>query len=285
MATKEDITDGSFVGGTGSLYEHRNARRYLRQRLTRRINVVNRNLDSLDIDQCRDDLNLILELRQKISDLDTSIGSFLAPLGEESMDADLDEVERYESISNPIVNILKSKIASLEGISSTSHASLHQPAVSDFPSPNKLKLPEIPLPKFENNENESLIQFFINFENIIRKYNLTDYEKFVFLVRQLANEPLTLVRSLTGIQQSYVEAKEILTKAFARPFKQKLKAIIQLKNLAFDTRDPFKFVGDVNLIVSSFKDHKIDIDTVIQCFVWTKIPQLGPIPNSASPYN
>ena len=48
-------------------------------------------------------------------------------------------------------------------------------------SRNKLKLPELPLPSFSNNEGERLIQFFINFEAIIDKYDLSNFERYIYL--------------------------------------------------------------------------------------------------------
>ena len=86
-------------------------------------------------------------------------------------------------------------------------------------SRNKLKLPELPLPSFSNNEGERLIQFFINFEAIIDKYDLSNFERYIYLEKQLSDEPLVLVKSLTGTKRCYSEAKDLLNQAFARPIK------------------------------------------------------------------
>ena len=94
----------------------------------------------------------------------------------------------------------------------------------------KLKLPEISLPKVTNSEDDCLTQFFINFEIVSDEYKLSDYEKFILLEKQLGNEPLTLIKSLTRLERSYDVAKTILNQAFAHTVKKKFNIIKRLKN-------------------------------------------------------
>ena len=113
----------------------------------------------------------------------------------------------------------------------------------------------------------------MKFESIIDKYTLSEYERFVFLEKQLAGHPLTLIKSLMGTDRCYSKAKALLTKAFARPLKQKFETIKQLVNLNFDKDEPYKFISDVKLVVSAFDYLKIDVKTMIQYFVWYRLPK------------
>lgn len=65
-------------------------------------------------------------------------------------------------------------------------------------------------------------------ELILSRYTLSEFEKFVLLSGQLSNEPLILIRSLQGSQQSYSEAKSLLTKAFSSPLAQKFDILNRL---------------------------------------------------------
>lgn len=135
-------------------------------------------------------------------------------------------------------------------------------------APNKLKLPELPLPKFSYAKGETLISFLASFESIISAYSLSSYEKFVFLKRQLSGPPLVLVESLELSKQSYESAVELLKHAFASDVVQKFDVIQRLRDLKC-TRKPYEYVCEMRLVKDLFTPLKIDVDTVLQFFVWS----------------
>ena len=53
---------------------------------------------------------------------------------------------------------------------------------------NHLKLPQLPLPRYGHNKGEDLNLFFTNFESILDRYKLGDYEKFMLLMNQLLED-------------------------------------------------------------------------------------------------
>ena len=134
----------------------------------------------------------------------------------------------------------------------------------------KLKLPEIPLPKFSNAPNETLLDFLDNFESVINKYNLSDYEKFIYIKRQLEGEPLILINSLSGMKQSYTVAKSLLKDAFADSTTQKYSAIKRLVNLNL-RQGTMEFISEFRVIQDLFKNLKIDVDEILQYFIWTSL--------------
>ena len=236
-------------------------RTYVRQKLSRNINKIDVSINDLTKHECLEYIEKMKQSQVSLCSLDEEIGSMLIAAGssETAINSEFESVEAYErSISN-IMFSLNEKLSTFNEIQT-------ETSVMGSHIPSKLKLPEIPLPKFNNYEGESLAQFFINFENILDKYSLADSEKFIFLEKQLSNEPLTLIRSLSGAKRSYSEAKDILFKAFARPIKEKFNAIKKLEFASFDTCNPFKFVSEIRLIMSSFEEHKVDIDTIFSIY-------------------
>ena len=136
------------------------------------------------------------------------------------------------------------------------------------PATTKLKLPRIPLPEYAH-EGEDLFKFFTNFEQILQKYELTEYEKFVYLQNQLSNEPLTLIKSLKLADQNYATAKALLEQAFGSPLTQQFRVLHNLENLKLAaTDDPYQFISDMRLIIDSFERLKIDTKVILQYFIW-----------------
>ena len=102
-----------------------------------------------------------------------------------------------------------------------------------------MKLPVLPLPEYSHGRDELLEDFFERFENILNKYSLTEYEKFIYLERQITREPLVLIKSLKTVDQSYSEAKALLMKAFASESIKKFDAIRRLMQLSSEVRKKY----------------------------------------------
>ena len=137
----------------------------------------------------------------------------------------------------------------------------------------KLKLPQIPMPSYGHKDGEDLHKFFLNFENIILKYELSEYDKFLYLQGQLSGEPLTLVKSLDVGSQCYSAAKELLTRAFASKITQQFEAIKRMAAIKFSDKAPYEFIGKLRQIQEAFKSLNITEDIVLQYFFWNCIPE------------
>ena len=262
-------------------------RGYLRQKVTRRSTIISNEFQNFSSLDCAEHLDSLKVLSEKLFSVDDQIGNLILEFeGQDALNIELMECETYEISINRAIRMLKEQSSNLTA-RLDSAASLER-SESDTRDIVKLRLPELPLPKFGNEENENITQFFKNFEEIINKYSLSGFEKFVYMERQLSGQPLTLVKSLTGSQRCYADAKDLLNQAFARPVKQKFNIIKQLTNLHFNSINPYKFISDVRLIVSAFEDLEIDIKSIIQYFVWSSLPtnyqnQLLHISNSTYP--
>ena len=248
----------------------KNSRTVIRRRITRKFNTLSQGLDDLSEFECKGEFESLkatsLELREK----NDKIGSLLCQEanGEALLDADLNECDSYDKTLTECLVLLNNKVQQLSVLDVQSANVSSETGVK-----NKLKLPEIPLPTFSNKEGENLIQFFLNFESIILKYTLSDYERFIYLEKQLFGDALTLIKSLTGSKRSYATAKDLLNRAFARPIKRKYDQIHQLSALKFNSNDPYKFVSDIEVIQSAFEELEIDVKIITQYFIWTSLPQ------------
>ncbi len=83
--------------------------------------------------------------------------------------------------------------------------------------------------------------------------------KFILLKEQISGRALVLMDSLEMSKQSYLEAENLFTSAFAAPLSQKYDAIKILLDLNIPYAiDPYTFISE------SFKNLKIDVEMILQ---------------------
>ena len=213
--------------------------------------------------------------RTKIEELNDEIGKQLC--AENQIDeVEWENREAFEfKIAELTLTLREQSQAELDLSESINMASSTQIPALRTP---KMKLPEIPLPTFSNSSNQTLNHFLDNFNAVIDKYNLSQYEKFVYLKKQLSGEPLTLISSLSGDDQTFTKAVSLLREAFADVLNQQYAVIKRLSELTkIDTTDPYVFIGEVRLIQDLFVSLGLTVDLVLQYFIWSALS--GPIQN------
>jgi len=237
-----------------------NDRRYVRANITRIYNIVMENgFQYTNDDKKLEYFERLLELRSGIREMNSFIHQN-TQVSEEDLENVIEEEESYEEKLVTALRITKPADGTPRQLNIVSY---------DDNSSRKLRLPNVSLPVYSNDKNESLERFFHSFESIINQHRLSDYERFVYLKGQLRGPPLTIVDSLDSLQQSYVSAKLLLEDAFASPLTQKYEVIKRLSelNLGYDD-DVYAYISSMRSIVTSFESLKIDIETVIQYFAW-----------------
>jgi len=208
----------------------------------------------------------LIQYEEKINSLSSELKSFDIEVqkliwdetdesNESKIEEELDSCNSYEEKVLDSISKIKSKLR-----------------IDSYPRENQrnnLKPPDVPLPTFSGKKGESLQKYFEDFEAIIDKFNYSSYEKFVILKGQLSNRALIIILSLEKNKQSYEEAKSLLTQAFASTLQQQFDAIEELLNLNFPyTKDPYIFISEIRVIIESFKNLKIEINHVLQFFIW-----------------
>ena len=254
-------------------------RKYIRARVTRIYNQVTTQFEfeSLTARKKADLTEKLHELKTKLTKVNDSIHSILPSTVDEA-ELILEEEEYEEKLSSSLSALVVQETA--------------PPQIPERDGPlniNKLKLPTVSLPEYSNLKGESLEKFLFTFESIITKHGLSDYEKFIYLKGQLRKGPLSLVNSLEPAEQTYDSAKALLGQAFACPLTQKYEAIKRLCDLKLrPSDDVYSFISDMRTTVSLFKSLDINIDTVIQYFIWQGMndsfqAQLVSITNKSKP--
>ena len=244
----------------------RGLRGHLRTKITKKLTSVSSEISDYSVQECKDALTEVETLEEKLNKFNEAIsrGIWSNKASQDVKDLELENCDKYEERLYKITKLLKSRIAALTETTSSSRHSKDFVRVS-----NQLKLPQLPLPTYNHEKGESLERFFENFEAIIDKYELSGFEKFIFLEKQLSGAPLILIKSLQGTQQSYAEAKSLLTAAFAKKLVQKYDIIRRLTELKLTLKDdPYSFISEMRVILQTFDTLKIDVNTILQYFIW-----------------
>ena len=249
-------------------------RKHLRSKITRIYNSLD--VDELDLEECVDRLEtLSIDSNRLVAyNSDISNGIWQHETRREHLDKELETCDHYSDIIRKITKALTKRKQELEGqLPLTSQPLLNGnvPNVrpSSAPISNQIKLPQLPMPEYSNAEGENLLTFLANFEGVLSKYSLSEFEKYVFLTRQLKGSPLILVKSLSQDRQSYTEAKDLLTRAFAAADSQKSEIIRRLSKLNLPQNgNYYEFISEMRSIVNSVDTLKIDVNDIIQYFIW-----------------
>ena len=261
----------------------------VRSKCTRLCNGVNRGdfLQPSDIRNCIEDLK---DIKSELKKLDSDVlrCMYKSKVQQDVLDAEHGACEDYQNKITLAVRTLQSSLeaAALPPSPTGNQASFGQ--LSANPG-NQIKLPQIPLPEYNHSEGESFENFISNFESVINKYNVSNFEKYIYLERQVKGEALTLIKSLRGNDRSYDEAHKLLTKAFASPIVQKFEVMQKMANLNLKYNgNCYQFVSDMRVIIHSFNSLKISTDDVLQFFLWNAMPfslqnQLMSITNNNKP--
>ena len=260
-------------------------RKYVRSRVTKIYNTVSNDFDSLNELKRNEYVTKLKGLVDEIKQANKNVYKY-SEVDDDDLERLLMEEEEYDyriTIALATLTPDTPQDNSIGNVSNASNASNNDGAI------NKLKLPTVDLPTFCNDKSECLEHFFHAFEAILNKHNLSDYEKFVYLKSQVSKSPKALINSLSASEQSYQAAKKLLEDAFASPLTQRYKVIKKLSELKLTLNsDVYEFISEIRSIRSSIDVMKIDIELVLQYFVWTAMNerfqnQLVQITNNSKP--
>ena len=245
-------------------------RKYLRTKVTKFINNISPQISTFSIQECRDAAYQITQFRSRLEKHNLEISSSIWKYEKDrtKLNEEMEGCDEYDAKLAEMSRQVEDRVTSAQSNSSSN------PSVPDsMRITNQIKLPQLPLPEYNHAPGEDLNKFFSNFESIMDKYNLSSYERFVFLTKQLGGEAATLVRSLQGDSQSYLEAKNLLVEAFASPTTQRFDILARLSKLSLaPSGNCYTFVSEFRTLISTVRNLKIDVDTVLQFFIWKAMP-------------
>src|ERR1700755_290197 len=246
---------------TSNLNKDIETRKYLRSQITRLNNNIISSIESFSTLKKQQSLQKLNSIVQKIEDINSKISFQIWDESNEdnqdSFEKEMSDCESYED------KVIESRSILEESLKSES---IHN---ENSGAQNNLKPPTAPLPKYSGEEGENLEKFFSDFKAVMNKYKYSSFEKFIILKGQISGRAAIIISSLERSKQSYEEAKDLLSKALASPLQQKYETIQKILDLKISySKDPYVFVSEMRIINESFKNLKIDIDTVLQFCFW-----------------
>ena len=136
-------------------------------------------------------------------------------------------------------------------------------------SVTKLSLPHVELPAFDGKP-ESYHKFITCFEKLISKYDLSSFEKYSYLIKQLSGPAKSLVESVSLSDLSYESAIKILNEAYSDKLEQQYSIIERLVNLKLDgdCSNAYEWISESRVLLEQINCLKISTDIMCQFFLW-----------------
>lgn len=240
-----------------------------RQSVTKTIQKLDSSLNTFTLVECKYYLDKLEDLKTETVQLDREIDTILIQKGTRTKEKYLAETLADEQIIDSIrhnISLVKAKISSLSGVDTSTNRS----TVSN----HKVVLPNIELPSFDGKP-ESYNKFIVSFENLICKYNLSSFEKFSYLSKQLTGSPKKIIESLSLNDLNYENAKNLLNEAYSNKLDQQFSVITKLCELKLDSNsvDAYAWIGDSRLFDEQIRSLDITADIFTQFFLWRGLPE------------
>lgn len=241
-----------------------------RQSATKTLNKVNVSISTINLEECKCYIDKLSTLKSNLSELDDKINSEKISNGEWTQEAYNGQLELDEEYSDRIgvaIVQLNERISSLSSFHAAIGGSASSHRVNNVQ--HKVTLPSIELPSFDGKP-ESFNKFINSFENLISKYNLSSFEKFSYLSKQLSGPAKRIIDSLSLNDLNYDSAKKLLTEAYSNKLDQQFSVINNLISLTLSPSacDAFSWIGDARLIDEQIRSLDITADIFAQYFLW-----------------
>ena len=231
-----------------------------RQNLTKTVNTITENFPS--------DETLFNVFINKLNDLKPIISSYDDQILSKLLDMDVLDDQKFSTVSEACdiymdhLNESKTKLeVGLKNLLANSNANI-QPKDSQ-----KIKMPHIELPDFDGKP-EEFESFIKNLEDILNKFNFTQYERFTYLCKQVSGEAKKLVSSVPRTGNCYNAARDLLTEAFSNISTQQNSVIKRLINLKLNFEGRLTWLSEMRSIVEQISRLKIDSNVFVQYFLW-----------------
>ena len=236
-------------------------RKVVRKRVTDCFNRKH-TFSSLSQDDKASEKEILLGFKEILLDLDNQIFAlkFSGTTEESEIDTETETCQQYLDKIRSCLPLLAN---------ATQSASSNNPQDQ---ARSLLKQPTAPLPKFHGREGEDLIKFLTEFELTTGVYNYPDRDLLLLLRQQVEGRASYLLQSLELDKQSYQDAKQLLTNAFATTEVRKSSTIKKLLELKLrDTDDPYLFISNLRAITESVEKLKIDSKEFLRFFAWNAL--------------
>lgn len=240
-------------------------RSYKRQSLTKTINAIATLPVPISKEEKNFYTNKLTELKDQLIKLDDDIEEKLIIKCEAE-----NKIEELLEISDRYLDSLNRSLLKLSE-DDYDNEQRSVPVMSngnlEVPLP-KLKLPNVKLPEFDGRP-DSYNKFMEILENVLSKYNLSQFEKFSYLKQQVYGSARKIVDSVPDSDSCYDVAKGLLKEAFSDKTTQQFAVIENILNLKLNSlSESYSWISNVRVLVQQLENLQITSDTFSQYFLW-----------------
>ena len=134
-------------------------------------------------------------------------------------------------------------------------------------------LGKLELPKF-NGDLDDYNRFIVSFEAIISKYQLSPFEKYSYLIKQLSGNARALIETIPASDLTYDTAKRLLDEAFCNKLTQQYAVIEKLASLKLKSNeDPYKWICSARVLADQVNTLQISSELFTQYFLWGSLSE------------
>ena len=162
------------------------------------------------LDDLSNSSNMVkLKTKIKLENLSNELDRLNEAIQSEKFKTDLDGIQdellKCEDYSDKIIDCqalldeLASPVSNIDGTGGSGHNATGGEAFIAAPR-SKLKCPTAPLPRFTSSAGENIELFLDQFNEVLTKFNYTDYDKFLLLKEQISGRALLLLKDLKPSQ-------------------------------------------------------------------------------------
>jgi len=135
----------------------------------------------------------------------------------------------------------------------------------------KLRLPDIEFPVFDSNP-ENYNKFIHDLEKIFDKFELTEFEKFNYLKKQVSGAAREIVDSIPLGDSNYTDAKKLLYDAFADKTAQQFSVISKLLVLkSLSGSNLYSWISEIRVLTDQMARLDISGEIFAQYFIWNSL--------------
>ena len=247
-------------------------RSYKRQSVTKTINSIENKLPDAEND-LKFNINKLKCLKLELISLNESIQSSLLrkkKLGDKDFNDFCALCETYDDNIERTLCALTSKLE--EVLHPSNFISGNAPPQTSNSSLPRLKIPELKLPTFDGKP-EKYKSFIVSLELVLGKFNLTDYEKYLYLKQQVTGPAKEIIESLPTDDLTFDAAKKLLSDAFSDTTIQQFSIIEQLCALNLAEDNVYSWISESRQIVEQMNRLNVTSEIFAQFFIWRNMPE------------
>ena len=180
-----------------------------------------------------------------------------------AFDSELEVSEGYKDKLGLMLSSLKLKLDDFRRASTQTN--LANPGGQFIP---KIKLPQLELPTFGGRP-ETYDRFIYNLDKLLNKYELSQFEKFQYLLQQVSGPARQIVQSVPDCDMSYDTAKKLLQDAFSDKTLQQYSVIERFLKLKLVPTNMYSWISETRMLIEQMDRLEINGEKFAQYFLWS----------------